>query len=104
MMQTGFEHETDYSDQHLTPCVSVSTSQASFPLTPALSSGERENRGSALDVSEALDLVESGNACLPLPKGEGWGEGEPGIPVATVPPPLKNCPNSSASRDGSRSA
>jgi len=76
MMPTAFEHETNYSDGLIIPCVNISTSHTPFPLTPALSPRERENRSSVIGLSEALVLVESGNAWLPLPKGEGRGEGE----------------------------
>jgi len=61
MMLTAFEHETNYSDELLIPCVNASTSHAPFPLTPALSPRERENRGSAVGLSAATGLVESGN-------------------------------------------
>ena len=77
MKLAGFERETNDFDQLLIPCVSVSTSHAPFPLTPALSPMERENCGSAFGLSAALGLVESGNDWLPLPKGEGWGENSP---------------------------
>src|SRR5204863_6272621 len=48
----------------------------SFPLTPALSPRERENRSLAIGLSAALALVERRDTWLPLPKGEGRGEGE----------------------------
>src|SRR2546426_2988844 len=54
-------------------------SNAHFPLTPTLSLGERENHFRSFDEPP---LSQSPNACaraLPLPKGEGRGEGEPGM-------------------------
>ena len=41
-----------------------------FPLTPALSLREREQRRQRIGVVATRSLV------LPLPEGEGWGEGE----------------------------
>ena len=51
-------------------------SNASFPLTPALSPRERENRSPLLRQSARPLCSESGSTCLPLHKGEGRGEGE----------------------------
>jgi hypothetical protein len=56
-----------------------SSSDVSFPLTPALSLGERETprpslaKGSASGVAKRRELV------LPLPEGEGRGEGASGV-------------------------
>src|SRR5204863_308653 len=47
-----------------------------FPLTPALSPKERENRGPVLRHTRAPELFQRQRAGLPLPKGEGRGEGE----------------------------
>jgi|SRR6185369_9031523 hypothetical protein len=47
-----------------------------FPLTPALSLGEKENRFPVLRQSAAPLCFKSGITCLPLPEGEGRGEGE----------------------------
>jgi len=49
---------------------------ASFPLTPALSLGERESRIPTLDKSERLGRANRLETILPLPRGEGRGEGE----------------------------
>src|SRR6185369_14815573 len=49
---------------------------ACFPLTPALSPGERENRSPVLRQSATPLCSESGIRCLLLPKGEGRGEGK----------------------------
>src|SRR6185369_13403506 len=50
-------------------------SNVAFPLTPALSLGERENRSPVLRQSAVPLCSESGIMRLPLPKGEGRGEG-----------------------------
>ena len=47
-----------------------------FPLTPALSPRERENRRQCLSKLEALGFGQRRGAWLPLRKGEGWGEGK----------------------------
>ncbi len=55
---------------------------ASFPLTPALSLGERENRSQSPDKSvtdsssTTTGISESKQRLSPLPKGEGQGEGK----------------------------
>ena len=63
-----------------------------FPLTPALSPRERGNRSQSLDTSWRASFAEALTTILPLPKGEGWGEGEEnarspsGVPFATTLP------------------
>ncbi len=48
-----------------------------FPLTPSLSLGERVNHFTPLVCTScAVDLKPSRQMLLPLPKGEGWCEGE----------------------------
>jgi len=54
-----------------------------FPLTPTLSLGERENRSPILSDPDAgkMQRIPNSQACQtvrPLPRGEGWGEGEGG--------------------------
>jgi len=56
----------------------------SFPLTPALSPGERETRNPALGTKRRRGLAEDWRAILPLLRGEGWGEGKGGVRVPTV--------------------
>ena len=60
---------------------SHSQSDAAFPLTPTLSLGERENRAQSLDNAGRANLENALTYILPLPWGEGWGEGE----QATLP-------------------
>ena len=48
----------------------------SFPLTPALSLEEKENRRPTCRRIEPPVLVKRRSAGLPLPQEEGWGEGE----------------------------
>src|SRR2546423_13997364 len=54
---------------------SLGGSNISFPLTPALSLGERVERRQCDDGWSRSDIWAQPQA-LPLPKGEGWGEGE----------------------------
>src|SRR5262249_11182815 len=67
------------------------TLDASFPLTPALSPGEREKRsqfsGEMAADSGSRDSQQNKNAQLlsPLPAGEGQGEGERGVEVYKLP-------------------
>ncbi len=55
-----------------------------FPLTPALSLGERENRAPRFRQSGAPRLVAARDAVFPLPAGEGQGEGERDAPTETA--------------------
>jgi hypothetical protein len=57
--------------------VGTRNQSASFPLTPALSLGERENRTQPLDKSEASRSAPARETVLPLPEGEGRGENSP---------------------------
>src|SRR5437870_6182310 len=47
-----------------------------FPLTPALSLGERGNLFGCFGTSDGARFVDGLTAILPLPEGEGRGEGE----------------------------
>jgi len=51
-------------------------SDVSFPLTPSLSLREREDRRPRVQTPGAPGQRAKRDATLPLPKGEGWGEGE----------------------------
>ena len=50
--------------------------QRSFPLTPALSPGDRENPAPRIDKSPTASSAAAQPTMLPLPGGEGRGEGE----------------------------
>src|SRR5437870_978400 len=85
------------SQAHINGCVG-------FPLSPALSPGERENRPPVLELSEALavsfalvpeppkrgdeakrvTISQKRTGRLPLPGGEGRGEGEWGTQTFTA--------------------
>ena len=54
----------------------LSTSDASFPPTPTLSPGEREDGRPRVERTGAPDTIEKRSMVHPLPKGEGRGEGE----------------------------
>src|ERR1035438_5424659 len=47
-----------------------------FPLTPTLSPREREDSRQSVGESRAVGNCETRSLQLPLPWGEGWGEGE----------------------------
>ena len=55
-----------------------------FPLTLTLSLGEREQQGSTFENSDGLRFADRLLNVLPLPKGEGWGEGNPDLPTPTL--------------------
>jgi DNA excision repair protein ERCC-2 len=69
------------------------TTEGPFPLTPALSLWERENRGQSREVPKHAGFTDALLKGLPLPKGEGRGEGEARVPTA-------NASTSSESRAG----
>jgi alpha-mannosidase len=59
----------------------------SFPLTPALSLGEREERSLPGAEHSVRGILAEPNTFLPLPKGEGRGEGKQNVlPLRTLKP------------------
>src|SRR5664279_4485136 len=65
-------------------------SEAAFPLTSALSPGEREPPPPVGDNFLALDSVAELELSPPLPEGEGRGEGERDVRLRNAAPPPKN--------------
>jgi hypothetical protein len=55
------------------------SADAHFPLTPALSLGERENHRLSFGKSRTVEKCETRARLFPLPEGEGKGEGEQGL-------------------------
>jgi hypothetical protein len=62
------------------------TTDVSFPLTPALSLGERENSAQRVCKAGAARDVERLAPSLPLPEGEGRGEGEADVRATSRQP------------------
>ncbi len=56
-----------------------------FPLTPALSLGEREPRRELPVISPLASLANALATVLPLPEGEGRGEGEDNVRQTVAP-------------------
>src|SRR6266540_4035724 len=54
-------------------------SNARFPLTLTLSLGEREQQSQPGRKIKCAGSFAARRRILPLPKGEGWGEGEPSV-------------------------
>jgi len=68
-------------------------SDVSFPLTPALSLGERGNRSPSTGRPAPREFEETRAERLPLPKGEGWGEGEQRAHLSGAPPAFAGVPD-----------
>jgi hypothetical protein len=66
-------------DERFHPFGSAALADALFPLTPALSLGEREPRPPSVAHAEGLRFAVTRRSLLPLPQGEGRGEGEQAI-------------------------
>jgi hypothetical protein len=65
---------------------------ALFSLTPALSLGEREDCFPRRDKSSRVESADGRARILPLPKGEGRGEGEEDIRQPSGSPREISCP------------
>ena len=65
--------------EHFQRIGSAALADVPFPLTPALSLGEREKTPPGEGESDAFNKCNGRRAWLPLPKGEGRGEGEQAI-------------------------
>ena len=57
-------------------CAVVAKSAVPFPLTPALSLGEREKHHASLEQRQCFYIDRRFEFRPLLPKGEGWDEGE----------------------------
>ena len=57
----------------------MTRSDTFFPLTPALSPRERENRIQSLEEFKRYRWPKERATGHPLPEGEGWGEGEESV-------------------------
>ena len=66
------------------PAVALQKSGGAFPLTPALSPGEREKRSQPSTPSAATTLPNDQTTILPLPPGVGRGEGIGAVPTPSA--------------------
>src|SRR5207245_2535817 len=71
--------------------LSGGSSHSQFPLTPALSLGEREERRPRGGCRGAPQWIASLAAMPPLPEGDGWGENSPKRRFARCPHEPSNC-------------
>jgi hypothetical protein len=70
--------------ERATETLAPRSADVSFPLTPALSPGERECERPPHNKREPSDFAQTRAKGPPLPEGEGWGEGEQNAPRATA--------------------
>ncbi|HSH95779.1 MAG TPA: methionine synthase, partial [Roseimicrobium sp.] len=70
--------------RHPRELASIKTTRALFPLTPALSPGEREKRSQSEDKANATEKSASGQMPSPLLRGEGQGEGKGNVRSSSV--------------------
>jgi hypothetical protein len=68
-----------------TESLAFDISDVPFPLTPALSLRERENHLPCCKKREPFEFAQTRAKQLPLPQGEGWGEGEQSVVFANAP-------------------
>ena len=58
-------------------CIHAEWTRSLFPLTPALSLGEREKHRHFVARARTFPLSTRGAMLSPLPEGEGQGDGKP---------------------------